>query len=55
MEIEKKIEDFIKAMNFPILNKQIITEKSIKKIECEGDYVQIDLQLGFYAESIIEE
>ena len=36
MEIEKKIEDFIKAMNFPILNKQIITEKSIKKIECEG-------------------
>ena len=33
MEIEKKIEDFIKAMNFPILNKQIITEKSIKKIE----------------------
>ena len=55
MEIEKKIEDFIKAMNFPILNKQIITEKSIKKIECEGDHVQIDLQLGFYAETIIEE
>ena len=55
MEIEKKIEDYIKAMNFPILNKQIITEKSIKKIECEGDYVQIDLQLGFYAETIIEE
>ena len=55
MEIEKKIEDYIKAMNFPILNKQIITEKSIKKIECEGDHVQIDLQLGFYAETIIEE
>ena len=35
MEIEKKIEDYIRAMNFPILNKQIITEKSIKKIECE--------------------
>ena len=33
-------------MSFPILNKQIITEKSIKKIECEGDHVQIDLQLG---------
>ena len=33
MEIEKKIEDYIKAMYFPILNKQFITEKSIKKIE----------------------
>ena len=37
MAIEKKIEDYIKAINLPILNKQIITEKSIKKIEKRFD------------------
>ena len=55
MEIEKKIESYIKTLKFPILNKQIFNEKTIKKIECEGDHVQIDLQLGFYAGNIIQE
>ena len=53
MEIEKKIEGYIKTLNFPILNKKIFNEKTIKKISCEGNHVQIDLQLGFYAENLI--
>ena len=55
MEIEKRIEAYIKTLKFPILNKQIFNEKTIKKIECKGNHVQIDLQLGFYADNIITE
>jgi ATP-binding protein involved in chromosome partitioning len=55
MEIERKIESYIKTLKFPILNKQIFNKKTIKKIECEGDHVRIDLQLGFYAGNIIQE
>ena len=55
MEIEKKIENYLKNLKFPILDKQVLNEKTIKKIECDGNLVQIDLQLGFYAGNVIEE
>ena len=55
MEIEKKIENYLKNLKFPILDKQVLNEKTIKKIICDGNLVQIDLQLGFYAGNVIEE
>jgi ATP-binding protein involved in chromosome partitioning len=55
VEIEKRIKDYIKSLKFPILNRQIFNEKTIKNVKCEGDRVQIDLQLGFYAKNIITE
>jgi len=55
MEIEKEIKDYLKALKFPILNKQAFNEGNIKKIVCDEGHVQIDLQLGFYAKNPIAE
>ena len=38
MEIEKKIEDYLVSLKFPILEKQCLNKKCIKKIEIKEQY-----------------
>lgn len=52
MEIKKKIEDYLVSLKFPILEKQCLNKKWIKKIEIKDDVLHIDLQLGFYINSV---
>lgn len=52
MEIEKKIEDYLISLKFPILERQCLNKKCIKRIEIKDDVLNIDLQLGFYINSV---